>query len=115
MGGAALAVTGAVWFLTAHDPGTRVDRQSEASASSTNRADEPRVTVPLWGDDGMGEVSAVANTLHSDWHRPTEPLTADPWFQQTQELQQRLAQLLSQVESSVVSFPAEGTGKSQKE
>jgi hypothetical protein len=115
LGGGALAVTSAVWFRSAHERGPSVAPQSRAAPPSTTRADEPRVTVPLWGADGMREVRDVASALESDWHGPTGRFTADPWLEQSHELEQRLAELLAEVESSGARLPAGETGKSRKE
>jgi eukaryotic-like serine/threonine-protein kinase len=114
-GGAALAVAGVVWFLHERDPGMNAYHERQAAPTLSNGADEPRVTVRLWDADGLREASDAANVLESRWHEPTRSITADPWLQETQELQQRVAKLLSEVESSRASFPLTGPGKSQKE
>jgi eukaryotic-like serine/threonine-protein kinase len=113
VGGAALAVTGAIWLRNGHDPGTNADPRANAAANLNNRADEPRSTVPLWDADSIREVSGAASALESKWREPTRSITADPWFQQTHELEQKLAKLSAEVESSGAPAPARGTGKSQ--
>jgi eukaryotic-like serine/threonine-protein kinase len=115
VGGAALAVTSSVWLLNRRETGKNAAPKSEAAETLTIRADERRATAALWDVDGIRAVSDAANVLESHWHEPTKPITADPWFQQTQEIQERLAKLLSEVEDSGARFPVRGMGNSQKE
>jgi serine/threonine protein kinase len=135
--GAALAATGAAWLLIAqdvarhqqleatraeaewllrqHDSRMTANPQSEAAGALTSRLDEPRVSVPLWDADGTRGATDVANALDTSWHKPTRPVTTDPWSQQIQELEQRLAALLTEFESSGAPSPARGLGTSRKE
>jgi hypothetical protein len=73
------------------------------------------VSSASWNADGIHEASDAANVFESRRHKPTRSITADPWLQEAQELQQRLAQLLSGVKSPSARFSVTGTGKSQKE
>ena len=108
-------MTSAVWFLNVRDRGTKAGPQSEAARKSTNKTDERRVIVPLWDTDGMREASAAANALDANWHMPAKPFTRDPWSEETQDLQQQLAKLSSEFESSGARIPVRGTGKTPKE
>jgi hypothetical protein len=89
--------------------------QSEAAGALTSRLDEPRVSVPLWDADGTRGVTDVANALDTSWHKSTRPVTTDPWSQQIQELEQRLAALRTEFESSGAPSPARELSKSQNE
>ena len=118
--GAALAVTGAVWLLNVRDRGIngnpqqqQQQQQQQAAATLPVWADEPRITVPLWNADDMRTVSDAVHELESQWYRPAGPITADPWFQQTHDLHQRVAKLLSEVAPSGDSFPAGEMGRSR--
>jgi eukaryotic-like serine/threonine-protein kinase len=113
--GMVLPAMSAAWFTNVRDRGIKASPYSDAAGEQADRALDPRVTVPLWDNDGLRIVTAAASALDSKWHEPTKPSTADPWLEEAQELQQRLAKLSSEFESSGARFPNAGTGNSQQD
>jgi eukaryotic-like serine/threonine-protein kinase len=112
--GTAVALMSAV-FLKPPFRGNSLDHENRAPTTAPSVAREPAVTVPLWEADGTRELANALNALESRWHDPSRPIAVDWWVQQTHDLKQRVATLLSEDEPSVASLPARGAAEPPKQ